>query len=162
MGVDLERAVTRPSLQPGVGLRPGGERPELEPAIEKSYRKLFAAAVLVHSAGWDVILDVGLHAEYASNLNAWNLAHESLAEAPTLWIGIACDPAENIRRRAASGYSVDPAIVARWDSAVHAGWAYDLRLDSTHTPSETLAETVLSRYRRKFGTDVRREGDSNP
>src|SRR5262245_50410562 len=38
LGVDVYMSATPAKLQPGIGLRPGGERPDLEPQIVLMYR----------------------------------------------------------------------------------------------------------------------------
>ncbi|MCB0052581.1 MAG: hypothetical protein KDE24_23900, partial [Caldilinea sp.] len=43
LGVDRFMAMTPARYQPGIGLRPGGERPDLEPIVATLYRALYAA-----------------------------------------------------------------------------------------------------------------------
>ncbi len=44
LGVDVfSRAVTPPRYQPGIGLRPGGERPDIEALIPSLYAAFYAA-----------------------------------------------------------------------------------------------------------------------
>ena len=40
LGVDGAMAATPPRYQPGIGLRPGGERPDLEAFVQASYSAL--------------------------------------------------------------------------------------------------------------------------
>ena len=42
LGVDRFKAATPARYQPGIGLRPGGERPDLEPLIVLMYRAMYA------------------------------------------------------------------------------------------------------------------------
>lgn len=64
-GVDSLMATLPPALMPGIGLRPGGERPDLEPAVAKLYDLLFATIRLQAEAGFDVIADLGMHARHS-------------------------------------------------------------------------------------------------
>lgn len=49
LGVDVfARRVTPARYQPGIGLRTGGERPDLEPFIEASYAALYES-IAAHS-----------------------------------------------------------------------------------------------------------------
>ncbi len=50
LGVDLVRMATPPMLQPGIGLRPGGERPDLEDFVVASYLALYDS-VRAHAMG---------------------------------------------------------------------------------------------------------------
>ena len=44
-GVDASMAATPDGLLPGIGLRPGGERPDLEPDVERLYREIRALRI---------------------------------------------------------------------------------------------------------------------
>ncbi len=68
LGVDAAVATTPPALRPGIGLRPGGERPDLEPAVRRLYGALFAAIAAHADAGFDVVSDLGLHDSYSQPL----------------------------------------------------------------------------------------------
>lgn len=48
LGVDLIRMATPPALQPGIGLRPGGERRDLADFVVTSYLALYDS-VAVHA-----------------------------------------------------------------------------------------------------------------
>ncbi len=43
LGVDWFKSMTPERYQPGIGLRPGGERPDLEPLIVLLYRAMYQA-----------------------------------------------------------------------------------------------------------------------
>ena len=51
-------------LRPGIGLRPGGERPDLEDAVVALFGALYAAVVAWSRSGLDVVVDVGHHDDY--------------------------------------------------------------------------------------------------
>jgi chloramphenicol 3-O phosphotransferase len=48
LGGDRFKAMTPERYQPGIGLRPGGERPDLEPLIVTLYRAMYEA-IATHS-----------------------------------------------------------------------------------------------------------------
>src|SRR5690242_142775 len=43
LGVDHFKQMTPDRFQPGIGLRPGGERPDLEPLVVRLYRAMYEA-----------------------------------------------------------------------------------------------------------------------
>lgn len=136
LGVDHANATLPPELLPGIGLRPGGERPDLEPLVLRLYRALFGTIALHAGSGFDVVADLGIHDDYSRPLGIYALAGEMLGPHGALLIGIDCDITEIMRRRNADpqgglylGGDTVPPPVARWQEAVHAGKTYDLRLD---------------------------------
>lgn len=150
-GVDNFMATLPPALMPGIGLRPGGERPDLEPAVAKLYDLFFATIRLQAEAGFDVIADLGLHEDYAAPLNILDRAAASLGPLGALLIGIDCDLDEIMRRRNADpqggfyvGGDTAPPPVLRWQDAVHRGKAYDLRLDMGHLTPEAGAAAIAA------------------
>ena len=147
LGVDIEMAGMPERLRPGLGLRPGGERPDLEPLVRRQYGALFDSIAAHARIGFDVVADLGLHESYSRPLGILADAVQRLAGLPVLFVGVRC-PIETImaRRNAdprggyyEAGDSV-PAPVLRWQEAVHAGKTYDLELDtSLLTPAECAA-----------------------
>lgn len=59
------RRVTPARYQPGIGLRPGGRRPDLEPFVEASYAALYESIAAHSRAGLNVVADVGHHDSYS-------------------------------------------------------------------------------------------------
>ena len=57
LGVDASMAMTPAYLQPGIGLRPGGERPDLEPHVQRLYAELFSTIAAEARTGRDVVSD---------------------------------------------------------------------------------------------------------
>lgn len=51
--------------QPGIGLPPGGERPDLEPLIVTLYRAMYEAIATHSRLGLNVVADVGHHDAYS-------------------------------------------------------------------------------------------------
>lgn len=148
-GVDSFMATLPPALMPGIGLRPGGERPDLEPAVAQLYDLLFATIRLEAEAGFDVVADLGLHEDYSTPLGILQRAATILGPLGALLIGVDCDIAEIMRRRNAdprggfyaSGDTTPPPVL-RWQDAVHRGKTYDLRLDMGRLGPEAGARQV--------------------
>ena len=135
-GVDSLMSTLPPALMPGIGLRPGGERPDLEPAVAQLYDLLFATIRLQAESGFDVVADLGMHEDYSSPLGILDSAAKTLGPLGALLIGIDCDIDEIMRRRNADpqgGFYATgdkpPPPVLLWQEGVHRDKDYDLRLD---------------------------------
>ena len=137
LGVDAMMAMTPEALRPGIGLRPGGERPELEPFVQQAYGALFSSLAAIARHGLDVVSDIGLHDSYSRPLGILADAVQQLRGLPVLFVGVRC-PLETImaRRNAdpqggyyAGGTDV-PAPVLRWQQAVHVPGVYDVEVDT--------------------------------
>ena len=63
LGVDAQNRTLPPSLLPGIGLRPGGERPELEPMLPGLFFALYESIAAHARRGFDVVVDLGHHVE---------------------------------------------------------------------------------------------------
>lgn len=151
LGVDAAMATTPEHLKPGIGLRPGGERPDLEPMVQRLYGELFADIADAARRGHDVVSDLGLHDFYSRPLGILADAARRLAGLPVLFVGVRC-PIEVImaRRNAdpqggyyAAGDTV-PEPVQRWQDAVHAGKLYDLELDTSLLTAEQCADRIAA------------------
>ena len=68
LGVDAMNAVLPGEMLPGIGLRPGGERPDLEPTVVRLYAELYDEIAELARAGEDVAVDVGHHDSYSRPL----------------------------------------------------------------------------------------------
>jgi chloramphenicol 3-O phosphotransferase len=151
-GVDATIAMTPEHLRPGIGLRPGGERPDLEPVVVKLYGTLFEQLAATARAGIDLVSDLGLHADYATPFDPLDKAVHVLAGLPVLFVGVHCPIDVIMARRNADpqgGYYAAgdgvPAPVARWQDAVHRGHVYDLELDTSRlTPQQCAAAIVTA------------------
>lgn len=150
-GVDALNARLPAPLQPGIGLRPGGERPELEPVVVRLYAALYHAVAEQARAGMNVVVDVGHHDGYSRPLGILPAAARQLAGLPVLFVGVRC-PIEVImaRRNAdpqggfyAAGDGV-PEPVRRWQEAVHRPGIYDLELDSSRLSPQRSAAAILA------------------
>ncbi|MEL6982495.1 MAG: chloramphenicol phosphotransferase [Actinomycetota bacterium] len=151
LGVDAAMAATPPSLLPGIGLRPGGERPDLEPFIQANYGALFDSIAAHARQGLDVVADLGIHDSYSRPLGIWSDAAQRLDGLATHVIGLRCSLEVVLERRAAhpdryataDGCQVPPAVV-RWDEAVHTpGW-YDLEVDTSELSPGDCATMIVN------------------
>jgi len=149
LGVDEMRRRTPEEEQPGIGLRPGGERPDLEPAVQRLYAQLYDDIARNARAGCDVVVDVGHHDWYSRPLGILPAAARQLAGLPVLFVGVRC-PVEVImaRRNAApEGYVAGPGVpepVRRWQQAVHEPGLYDLDVDSSMLTPEEAADMIAA------------------
>lgn len=137
LGVDAQNASLPEALMPGIGLRPGGERPDLEPSVVALYRALYDAIAAHARAGFDVVADLGHHDFYSQPLGILPACARRMIGLDVLFVGVHC-PIETIMawRNAdpqggfyASGETV-PEPVRRWQAAVHEPGIYDLTVDT--------------------------------
>ena len=148
-GVDAFMPVTPEHLRPGIGLRPGGERPELEPAVQQLYGTLFDALAAMARGGADVVSDLGIHDGYSTSLGILPDAVQRLSGLPVLLVGVRCPTQTIMARRNADpqgGYYVAgdavPEPVRRWQEAVHVPGIYDLELDTSQMTPEQCAGAI--------------------
>jgi chloramphenicol 3-O phosphotransferase len=144
LGVDVWMAATPPAFRPGIGLRPGGERPDLEPYVVASFAGLYEAVAGQSRLGFNVVVDVGHHDAVSQRLNILPTCAVRLRDLPVLFVGLRC-PVDVVlaRRNGSEGYvrgSVEGGIpdpVLRWQEEVHRPGRYDLEVDtSLQSPSE--------------------------
>ena len=84
-----------------MGLRPGGERPDLEPLVLTLYRGMYESIVDHSRRGLNVVADVGHHDADAVPQGILPYCARRLSGLPVLLVGVRC-PLEIImeRRRA--------------------------------------------------------------
>jgi chloramphenicol 3-O phosphotransferase len=137
------------AIAPGIGLRPGRERPDLEPVVRQLYGALFDSIAAYARAGVNVVSDVGIHDAYSRPLGVLDDAVRRLNGLPVLFVGVKA-PIETImaRRNAdpqggyyAAGDDV-PAPVQLWQEAPHAHGVYDLEIDTGAVTAEQAAEAI--------------------
>lgn len=68
LGVDVYELATPQRYRPGIGLRPGGERPDLESVVPGFYAALYEAIAAHSRLGLNVVADVGHHDAYSKPL----------------------------------------------------------------------------------------------
>jgi chloramphenicol 3-O phosphotransferase len=150
LGVDVSRSATPPRYQPGIGLRPGGELPEVEAMVPAFYAALYDSIAAHSRHGLNVVVDVGHHDAYSVARHVLTDAARRLAGLPAFLVGVRCPLDVILQRRDASvadAATVEyatrgadgtvPEPVLRWQAAVHDPGTYDLEVDtSTSTPEE--------------------------
>ena len=147
LGVDAQNRALPPSLLPGIGLRPGGERPELEPDLPGLFFALYDSIAAHARQGFDVVADLGHHDVYSRPLGLLPACARRLAGLDVLFVGVHC-PIEVImaRRNADPQFYVGgvgvPAPVQRWQDAVHVPGIYDLEVDTGAMSPEDCADAI--------------------
>jgi len=160
LGVDVHvRHVTPPRYRPGIGLRPGGERPDLESLVPRLYAALYDSIAAHSRQGLNVVADVGHHDAYSRPLGILADCARRLDRLPALFVGVRCPLDVIMERRAAgeAGREGDyvevarggpvPDPVLRWQAAVHDPGIYDLEVDTGTMSPEACAEAIAERLR---------------
>ncbi len=151
LGVDGFKEMTPRRYQPGIGLRPGGERPDLEPLIVLLYRAMYEAIAAHSRSGLNVVVDVGHHDAYSVPRGILPDCARRLQGLPVLFVGVRC-PIEVVmeRRRATwgTGNADDgsvPPPVSLWQQAVHVPGIYDLEVDTSVLSPQGCADLIRRR-----------------
>lgn len=160
VGVDSVMATTPPEFLPGIGLRPGGERPDLEDFVVQSYQDLFESVVVYAMSGTNVAVDVGIHDSYSQPLRILDGAASRLAGTRTYLVGVRCSLETVVARRRA-GTTVHggaylsstpdqfvPQPVVRWQTEVHRPGQYDLEVDTTVMTARDAALRIIDHLSR--------------
>ena len=149
LGVDAYNAMTPERYLPGIGLRPGGERPELEELVPFLYAALYESIAIHAGLGLNVVADLGHHDSYSQPLGILADCARRLDGFAVLFVGVRC-PIETIMKRRAAGEpgreglyleATDevpvPEPVRRWQEEVHRPGLYDMEVDTSQlTPLE--------------------------
>jgi chloramphenicol 3-O phosphotransferase len=152
LGVDRYMQLTPKRYLPGIGLRPGGERPDLEPLITVFYAALYESIAAHSRLGLNVVVDVGHHDAYATPRGILPDCARRLRDLPALFVGVRCPIDVIMERRRDTGWEVAgsagspvPEPVLQWQREVHTPGIYDLEVDtSTLSPAE-CAEAIRQR-----------------
>lgn len=151
VGLDRFKAMTPERYQPGIGLRPGSERPDLEPLVAMLYRGLYQAIAAHSRLGVNVVADVGHHDGYSAPLGILPSCARLLDGLPALLVGVRCPIEVVMQRRIATwgaGYQADgsvPAAVLRFQELVHVPGIYDLEVDTSILSPDACAEVIRQR-----------------
>jgi chloramphenicol 3-O phosphotransferase len=151
MGVDRFMQMTPARYQPGIGLRPGGERPDLEPLILTLYCAMYESIAAHSRLGLNVVVDVGHHDAYAIPRGILPDCARRLSGLPALLVGVRCPIEVIMERRRATGWgaasedgSVPPPVL-RWQREVHIPGIYDLEVDTSLVSPEECAALIQRR-----------------
>jgi chloramphenicol 3-O phosphotransferase len=161
LGVDaFARGITPAQYLPGIGLRPGGERPDLEPVVPILFDALYDSVVAQSRLGLNVVVDVGHHDDYAKPLGILHRVSGRLKDLPAFFIGVRCPLATIMDRRGTeeSGrqgtylgrdpHGAIPEPILRWERAVHDPGIYDLEVNTVVQSPEECAGAILARLGR--------------
>ena len=158
LGVDtFVRCVTPKRYSPGIGLRPGGERPELEPLVPVFFAAMYESIAAHSRLGLNVVVDIGHHDSYTHPLNNLIDSARRLEGLPVLFVGVLC-PIEVIMERrnagqagregeyvAGSDAEPIPLPVRLWQREVHIPGIYDLEVDTSLLSPAECAEVIRRR-----------------
>lgn len=155
LGVDAFAAATPARFRPGLGLRPGGERPDLEALLPALYAGLYGSIAAHSRLGLNVVADVGHHEGHGRPLGLLPACARLLAGLPALLVGVRCPlDAVMARRRASGGEYLRgtdddpvPAPVRAWQDHVHAHGIYDVEVDTAGTSPEACAALIARALR---------------
>jgi chloramphenicol 3-O phosphotransferase len=90
LGVDAYNAMTPERYLPGIGLRPGGERPDLENIVPFLYAALYESIAVHVGLGLNVVADFGHHDFYSQPLGILADCARRLEGFPVLFVGVHC------------------------------------------------------------------------
>ena len=152
LGVDHFQQMTPPRFQPGIGLRPGGERPELEPVVVRLYRAMYEAIAAHSRLGINVVVDAVHHDSYSVPRRILRTSARQLRELPVLFVGVRCPVDVVLERRRATwggvGYHRGGTVhdpVSLWHTAVHTPGIYDLEVDTSVLRPDECADLIARR-----------------
>ncbi|PKG23112.1 chloramphenicol phosphotransferase CPT family protein [Niallia nealsonii] len=166
LGVDTFMKMTPQNYQPGIGLRPGGERPDLEPLIVTLYQAMYESIAAHSRLGLNVVVDVGHHDVYSARRGILYNCANLLKDFPVLFVGIRCPLDIVMERRIETwntGYTEDgdvPQPVILWQDSVHVPGIYDLELDTSVLSSEECAGAIRMQLETEpYGTAFKQIAD---
>jgi chloramphenicol 3-O phosphotransferase len=157
LGVDAYNGMTPKRHLPGIGLRPGGERPDLEELVPFFYAALYESIAIHAGLGLNVVADLGHHDSYSQPLGILPDCARRLEGFPVLFVGVRC-PLEVIMERReiaepgreelyarASDTVAVPEPVLRWQEEVHKPGIYDMELDTSVLTPRECVEAIRQR-----------------
>lgn len=149
LGVDRFMQATPARYWPGIGLRPGGERPDIEPLVPILYRAMYESIAAHSRLGLNVVVDVGHHDAYAAPQGILVDSAQHLKGLPVLFVGVRCPIEIIMERRRNTGYNADssdvslpPYPVLLWQREVHIPGIYDLEVDTSMLSAAACAEVI--------------------
>ena len=149
LGVDRFMHMTPARYLPGIGLRPGGERQDLEPLVPILYRAMYESIAAHSRLGLHVVVDVGHHDAYAIPRGILADCARRLTGLPVLFVGVRCPIDIIMERRRTTGWSAEssadtpvPHPVRLWQREVHIPGIYDLEVDTSLLSPEACAALI--------------------
>ena len=153
LGGSQFKKMTPKHYQPGVGLRPGGERPDLEPLIVTLYQAMYESIAIHSRHGINIVVDVWHHDCYSAPRGILKNCAEILKGLPVLFVGVRCPLGVIMQRRMATwgiGYEQDgsvPKPVELWQRTVHVPGVYDMEVDTSVFTPEECAGLIRDRFK---------------
>ncbi len=153
LGVDtFKEHITPKRYSPGIGLRPGGERQEIELLVPIFYAAMYESIAAHSRLGLNVVVDVGHHDAYAIPRNILADSARQLSGLPVLFVGVRCPIGVVMERGGDTGWneggsanSPVPDAVQRWQREVHIPGIYDLEVDTSALSPGECAEAIRQR-----------------
>ncbi|MBV9852198.1 MAG: chloramphenicol phosphotransferase [Armatimonadetes bacterium] len=153
LGVDIFMQATPARYRPGIGLRPGGERQDIEPLVPILYGAMYESIAAHSRLGLNVVADVGHHDAYAIPRGILYDSARRLNGLPVLFVGVRCPIEVIMQRRRDTGWSADtstdsavPAPVRLWQREVHTPGIYDLEIDTSVLSPGECAEVIRKAF----------------
>ncbi len=149
LGVDRFMQMTPARYLPGIGLRPGGERQDIEPLVPILYSAMYESIAAHSRLGLNVVVDVGHHDAYAAKRGILADSARRLNGLPVLFVGVRCPIEIIMERRQNTGWNVVsaadspvPRPVQLWQREVHIPGIYDLEVDTSLLSPPACAEVI--------------------
>jgi chloramphenicol 3-O phosphotransferase len=149
LGVDKFMQMTPPRYLPGIGLRPGGERQDLEPLVPILYGAMYESIAAHSRLGLNVVVDVGHHDAYGIKRGILTDSARRLNGLPVLFVGVRCPIEIIMERRQNTGWkavsaadSPVPPAIELWQREVHIPGIYDLEVDTSLLSPGECAEVI--------------------
>jgi chloramphenicol 3-O phosphotransferase len=160
LGVDVfARQVTPTRYRPGIGLRPGGELPQIEAWVPVFYAAMYESVAAHSRLGLNVVVDVGHHDAYSKPLRILSQVAARLHGLPAFLVGVRC-PIDVIMQRRDAGHAgregtyatsapdgAVPEVVERWQREAHIPGIYDVEVDTSVLSPAACAEVIRLRLR---------------
>lgn len=131
LGVDASMRSIPERLRPGIGLRPGGERPDLEDTVLLLYAALYESIAAHARLGVNVLADVGHHEPYSKPLHILPGCAMRLSGFPVLWVGVRCPISVIWQRREQSWARASTRRRTTYGTPSNAGSAKSTRMVTT-------------------------------
>lgn len=152
LGVDRFMQATPAQYLPGIGLRPGGERQDLEPLVPTLYSAMYEAIAAHSRLGLNVVVDVGHHDAYSAPRGILSECARRLSGLPVLLVGVHCPIEIIMERRRNTGWNAEtstaspvPTPVRLWQREVHIPGIYDLEIDTSALSPAECAKVIRKR-----------------
>ncbi len=149
LGVDRFMQMTPARYLPGIGLRPGGKRQDIEPIVPVLYSAMYESIAAHSRLGLNVVVDVGHHDAYAIKRGILTDSARRLNGLPVFFVGVRCPIEIIMERRRNTGWKVVsaadsqvPLPVELWQREVHIPGIYDLEVDTSLLTPGACAEVI--------------------